>query len=115
MVQQDYTANRTLGCDSCKLTQLQVYPLHFRAGRHLHLSHESRFCSFDISAQPGPDETNSLGVKGVGEAGTVGSLAVVMNAVNNALESIGAKHLEVPLTPPRVWRAVREASAQATE
>ena len=73
------------------------------------------FCSFDISAHPVPTKTNPLGVKGVGEAGTVGSLAAMMNAVNNALESIGAGHLEMPLTPPRVWRAVREASAQAAE
>jgi carbon-monoxide dehydrogenase large subunit len=73
------------------------------------------FCSFDISAHPVPTKTNPLGVKGVGEAGTVGSLAAMMNAVNNALESIGAAHLEMPLTPPRVWRAVQEASIQAVE
>ncbi|MCG8546871.1 MAG: molybdopterin-dependent oxidoreductase, partial [Alphaproteobacteria bacterium] len=69
------------------------------------------FCSFDISAHPVPTATNPLGVKGVGEAGTVGSLAAVMNAVNNALEGIGAEHLEMPLTPPRVWAAIRDAKA----
>lgn len=69
------------------------------------------FCSFDVGAHPVPTATNPLGVKGVGEAGTVGSLAAVMNAVNNALEPVGVKHLEMPMTPERVWRAIQEAAA----
>ena len=68
------------------------------------------FCAFDVGAYPVPTKTNPLGVKGVGEAGTVGSLAAVMNAVNNALEPVGVKHVEMPLTPSRVWRAIQEAS-----
>ena len=69
------------------------------------------FCSFDVGAHPVPTATNPLGVKGVGEAGTVGSLAAVMNAVNNALEPVGVKHVEMPMTPERVWRAIQEAAA----
>ncbi len=69
------------------------------------------FCSFDVGAHPVPTATNPLGVKGVGEAGTVGSLAAVMNAVNNALEPVGVKHLEMPMTAERVWRAIQEAAA----
>ena len=71
------------------------------------------FCSFDVGAHPVPTTTNPLGVKGVGEAGTVGSLAAVMNAVNNALEPVGVKHVEMPLTPERVWRAIQEADGSA--
>ncbi len=69
------------------------------------------FCSFDVGAHPVPTKTNPLGVKGVGEAGTVGSLAAVMNAVNNALEPVGVKHLEMPMTPERVWRAIQDVAA----
>lgn len=66
------------------------------------------FCGFDVGAHPVPTKTNPLGVKGVGEAGTVGSLAAVMNAVNNALAPVGIEHLEMPLTPFRIWQAIRE-------
>jgi carbon-monoxide dehydrogenase large subunit len=70
------------------------------------------FCSFDIGAHPVPTKTNPLGVKGVGESGTVGSLAAVMNAVNHALEPVGVKHVEMPLTPLQVWRAIQEAAGR---
>ena len=71
------------------------------------------FCGFDVAAHPVPTKTNPLGVKGVGEAGTVGALAAVMNAVNDALADRGVRHVEMPLTPERVWRALREASRAA--
>jgi len=67
------------------------------------------FCYLDISDHPVPTKTNPLGVKGVGESGTVGALAVVMNAVNNALAPLGAARLEMPATAERVWRAVQQA------
>ncbi len=69
------------------------------------------FCDYDVGAHPVPTETNPLGVKGVGEAGTVGALAAVMNAINNALAPLGIEHLEMPATPDRVWKAVAEARA----
>ena len=50
---------------------------------------------------------NLLGVKGVGEAGTVGAMPAVMNAVNDALASVGAGEIEMPATPLRVWEALR--------
>ena len=52
---------------------------------------------------------NPLGVKGVGEAGTVGSLAATMNAVNDALAPLGIRHIDMPATPARVWNAIRAA------
>jgi carbon-monoxide dehydrogenase large subunit len=54
-----------------------------------------------------PTALNPLGVKGVGEAGTVGGLAATMNAICNALADTGVRHLDMPATPERVWRAIR--------
>ncbi|HSG95680.1 MAG TPA: xanthine dehydrogenase family protein molybdopterin-binding subunit [Afifellaceae bacterium] len=56
-----------------------------------------------------PTTVNPLGVKGVGEAGTVGSLAATINAVNNALAQIGAGPIEMPATPGNVWKAIADA------
>jgi aerobic carbon-monoxide dehydrogenase large subunit len=52
---------------------------------------------------------NPLGVKGVGEAGTVGAMPAIMNAVNDALHRAGAPGIEMPATPEKVWRALQEA------
>jgi len=54
-----------------------------------------------------PCKTNPLGVKGCGESGTTASLAAVMNSVVDALSARGVKHLDMPATPERVWRALR--------
>jgi carbon-monoxide dehydrogenase large subunit len=67
------------------------------------------FCNFDVGSHSVPTKSNILGVKGVGEAGTVGGLAAVMNAVNDALAGLGVEHLEMPATPERVWAAIRDA------
>ena len=69
------------------------------------------FCNFDISANVVPTERNPLGVKGVGEAGTVGALPAVMNAINDALHRIGAPAIEMPATPEKVWRAIQAAES----
>ncbi len=69
------------------------------------------FCSFDLGSHPVPTRTNPLGVKGAGECGTVGALAAVMNAINDALASVGVRNLLMPATPERVWRAVQEGKA----
>ena len=66
-------------------------------------------CDYDVGAYPVLTKTNPLGVKGVGEAGTVGALAAVMNAINNALAALGIEHFEMPATPDRVWKAIDEA------
>ncbi len=52
---------------------------------------------------------NQLGVKGVGEVGSIGSPPAVINAVVDALAHLGVKHVDMPATPERVWRAIREA------
>ena len=60
-----------------------------------------------------PSPVNPLGVKGVGEAGTIGATPAIANAVLDALEPLGIRHLDLPLTPERVWNAIR-ATATAT-
>ena len=57
-----------------------------------------------------PTKVNPLGAKGVGEAGTVGALAAVMNAVEDALASAGVTHFEMPANPYRVWNALQLAN-----
>ena len=58
---------------------------------------------------PVPATTNPLGAKGCGEAGCAGALPSVMNALIDALSDYGIRHLDMPATPERVWRAIREA------
>jgi carbon-monoxide dehydrogenase large subunit len=60
-----------------------------------------------------PSPANPLGIKGVGEAGTIGATPAIANAVLDALEPVGITHLDLPLTPERVWRAIN-ARATAT-
>ncbi len=58
-----------------------------------------------------PTDLNPMGVKGVGEAGTVGALSAGMNAICNALQGEGVRHLDMPASPARVWQALRDAGA----
>jgi carbon-monoxide dehydrogenase large subunit len=53
-----------------------------------------------------PSPTNPMGVKGAGEAGTIGSTPAVANAVIDALSHLGVRHLDMPITPEKVWRAL---------
>jgi carbon-monoxide dehydrogenase large subunit len=66
--------------------------------------------SFVLAEHPVPATTNPLGVKGCGEAGCAGALTSVMNAVIDALADRGIRHVDMPLTPFRIWQALREAS-----
>jgi carbon-monoxide dehydrogenase large subunit len=68
---------------------------------------------FEVDSHEVPTAVNPLGAKGVGEAGTVGALPALLNAVNDALAPLGVRHLDMPATPERVWRAIREARATA--
>jgi aerobic carbon-monoxide dehydrogenase large subunit len=62
-----------------------------------------------VASHPVPTKSNPLGAKGCGEAGTSGGLPAVANAVVNALADLGVRHLEMPMTPARVWQAIEEA------
>ena len=65
------------------------------------------FCHMEVLSNNIPTPSNPLGVKGAGEAGTVGSIPAVVNAVVDALSPLGIKHVDMPLTSERVWRAIR--------
>jgi carbon-monoxide dehydrogenase large subunit len=65
-----------------------------------------------VDDHPVPCTTNPLGVKGVGEAGTTGALPTIVHAALDALAPLGIDHLDMPLTPERVWRAMRDAKAR---
>jgi aerobic carbon-monoxide dehydrogenase large subunit len=65
---------------------------------------------FVLAEHPVPAKTNPLGVKGCGEAGCAGSLTSVMNAVLDALADRGIRHLDMPLTPFRIWQALQDAN-----
>jgi carbon-monoxide dehydrogenase large subunit len=68
-------------------------------------------CAIEVDDHAVPTKINPLGAKGAGEAGTVGALPAVMNAALDALAPLGIRHIEMPLTPERVWRAIHAARA----
>jgi carbon-monoxide dehydrogenase large subunit len=68
-----------------------------------------QFCVFDVANNPTLTGKNPLGVKGVGEAGTIAAIPAVMNAVNDALVRIGAPYVEAPATSEKLWRALQAA------
>ena len=67
--------------------------------------------NFELDRTETPSPVNALGVKGVGEAGTIASSAAIVNAVVDALAPFGVKHLDMPLKPERVWQAIQQAQA----
>ena len=67
---------------------------------------------FSHDFHPVPAKTNVLGAKGCGEAGCAGALPSVMNALVDALSEYGIRHIDMPATPERVWRAIQEARGQ---
>jgi carbon-monoxide dehydrogenase large subunit len=68
--------------------------------------------SFELLTSETPTTVNPLGVKGVGEAGTIGATPAVHNAVIDAVKHLGVRHIDMPMTPERVWTAIQKASAQ---
>jgi carbon-monoxide dehydrogenase large subunit len=64
---------------------------------------------FTIESHPVPATTNTLGVKGCGEAGCAGALPSLMNAVVDALSEAGVTHIDMPVTPEKVWRVLNNA------
>jgi len=68
--------------------------------------------SFELLTSETPTTVNPLGVKGIGEAGTIGATPAVHNAVIDAVKHLGVRHIDMPTTPERVWTAIQKASAQ---
>jgi len=71
------------------------------------MPHAHDLCAMEVESNPVPTKTNPLGVKGAGEAGCVGALPAVANALVDALSEFGVNHIEMPATPERIWRAMR--------
>jgi aerobic carbon-monoxide dehydrogenase large subunit len=67
--------------------------------------------SFELAHTETPSPVNPMGVKGAGETGSIASTPTVVNAVMNALAPLGIRHLDMPLTPERVWRAMNASQA----
>ena len=69
--------------------------------------------NFTLDRTVTPSPSNPLGVKGVGEAGTIGAPPAVMNAIIDALSPLGVKHMDMPALPMRVWNAIQDAQGNA--
>jgi carbon-monoxide dehydrogenase large subunit len=69
--------------------------------------------SFELADMVTPTSYNPLGAKGIGEAGTIGATPAVQNAVVDAVAHLGVRHIDMPTTSQRVWKALRVAAAQA--
>jgi carbon-monoxide dehydrogenase large subunit len=67
----------------------------------------------DLTNTPSP--ATPLGSKGVGEAGAIGSLPAIVNAVHDAVRHLGVVDLDVPCTPERIWRALHRTSPPASK
>ncbi len=61
-----------------------------------------------VTSNPVPTKRNPLGAKGAGEAGTVGALPAIVNAVMDALAPLGVKNIDMPATSARIWRAMQD-------
>jgi carbon-monoxide dehydrogenase large subunit len=72
------------------------------------MPHAHNLSNIEVESNPVPTKTNPLGTKGAGEAGNVGALPAVANAVVDALAEFGIKHIEMPATPERIWRAMQK-------
>jgi carbon-monoxide dehydrogenase large subunit len=71
----------------------------------------AEFHAFEVGHTETPSPMNPLGAKGIGESATVGSTPAVQNAVVDALAHLGVRHIDIPCTPERVWRAISDARA----
>jgi carbon-monoxide dehydrogenase large subunit len=67
----------------------------------------------DTTLEEVPCQTNPLGVKGIGESGTIGAPPTVINAIIDALRSLGVTAIDMPATPSRVWEAIESARRPA--
>lgn len=68
--------------------------------------------AFELDSTVTLSPTNPLGVKGIGESGAIGSSPAVLGAVIDAVAHLGVTHLDMPATPQKVWRAIKDASGQ---
>jgi carbon-monoxide dehydrogenase large subunit len=72
------------------------------------MPHAHNLSNIEVESNPVPTKTNPMGTKGAGEAGNVGALPAVANALVDALSEFGIKHIEMPATPERIWRVMQK-------
>ena len=72
------------------------------------MPHAHNLSNIEVESNPVPTKTNPMGTKGAGEAGNVGAMPAVANALVDALSEFGVKHIEMPATSERVWRAMQK-------
>jgi aerobic carbon-monoxide dehydrogenase large subunit len=97
--------------------QILMENIHFDAGGQLvtgsfmdyAMPRAADIPDVEVESNPVPTKTNPLGVKGAGEAGSVGAMPAVANAIVDALSEFGVRHIAMPATPEAVWRAIRGA------
>ena len=95
--------------------QVLMEDIHFDAAGQLvtasfmdyAMPHAHDLSNIEVESNPVPTKTNPMGTKGAGEAGNVGALPAVANALVDALSEFGVKHIEMPATPERVWRLMQ--------
>jgi aerobic carbon-monoxide dehydrogenase large subunit len=95
--------------------QVLMEDIHFDASGQLvtasfmdyAMPHAHNLCSMEVESNPVPTKTNPMGTKGAGEAGNVGALPAVANALVDALSEFGVKHIEMPATSERIWRLMQ--------
>ena len=75
----------------------------------------AEFPSFEAHTTETPTDQNPLGVKGIGEAGTIGAIPAAHNAVIDALTHLGIRHLDMPLTPQKIWQAITAPETPAQD
>jgi carbon-monoxide dehydrogenase large subunit len=75
----------------------------------------SELCAIDATTIDLASPINPIGAKGIGQAGAIGATAAVQNAVLDALASLGVEHIDLPLTPERVWQAVSRQPSETEE
>jgi carbon-monoxide dehydrogenase large subunit len=72
------------------------------------MPHAHNLSNIEVESNPVPTKTNPMGTTGAGEAGNVGALPAVANALVDALSEFGIKHIEMPATPERIWRVMQK-------
>jgi aerobic carbon-monoxide dehydrogenase large subunit len=77
------------------------------------IPHATDIPDFVLGSTETPSPSNPLGIKGVGEAGTIGATPAIGNAIIDALSPLGIRHLDLPFTPERVWRAIQEKEGRS--
>jgi carbon-monoxide dehydrogenase large subunit len=68
---------------------------------------------YEMGCTVTPSPSNPMGIKGCGEAGTIGATPAIANAVIDALSPLGIKHLDLPLVPEKIWKAIRDHRSDA--